>query len=83
MPHLHYAPIWRRTGWDRREGPFSEHDLKRLPVVVWVPGTDIAAPLASTPGPLADEPSVPLILDASRVRTRRRTNNERSRLECC
>jgi hypothetical protein len=58
MPHLHYAPIWRRTGWDRREGPFSEHDLKRLPVVVWVRGTDVAAPLASTPGPLADEPSV-------------------------
>jgi hypothetical protein len=51
--------------------------------VVPVPGTDIAAPLASRPGPLADEPSVPLILDASRARTRRRTNNERSRIECC
>ena len=29
--------------------------------MVWVPSIDIAAPLASTPGPLADEPSLPLI----------------------
>src|SRR6516164_9816961 len=41
-----------KIGWDRRQGPLSEHDLKALPVVVRVPGTNIAAPPASTPGPL-------------------------------